>query len=151
MAIDLTAIEDVMASHAQGLGGVERVLRHEPVDAPGSGVTVVMSVSRVDPVAARSGLDATSVRVVVTARVMANLSDPADDIDTGVLAVADALMAAYSGDFGLGGQVANIDLLGHHGIPMAAMFGYTTLSSVVYRVATVTVPLVINDAWAQTP
>ena len=52
-------------------------------------------------------------------------------------------------DFDLNGTVANVDLLGAHGTPLQALFGYARFDNTTYRVATLTVPLIINDAWTE--
>lgn len=150
--LDLLAYRSAATSHAQELGSFEQVLGHEPVSAPGSGLTYAMWVSDVSPVPARSGLDSVSARLELTGRVfMPADSQPEDDVDVAVTGAVNGLMRAYCGDFTLGDTVANVDLLGAHGTRLQAKFGYTRLDSTTYRVATLTVPLIINDAWTEAP
>ncbi|MCI0687227.1 MAG: hypothetical protein L0Y54_08330 [Sporichthyaceae bacterium] len=150
MALGMSGIHAAVASHAAALGVFERVLKHEPKSAPGNGLTAAFWADSIRPVPARSGLASTAVRLELTGRIYLNmLADPQDDIDTRLLVAADALMAAYSGDFELGGQVANVDLLGAHGDPLSADAGYLEQDGKFFRIMTIILPLVINDLWGQ--
>jgi hypothetical protein len=137
-------------SHAQGLGLFEQVLGHEPVSAPGSGLIYALWVADLVPIPARSGLNSVSVRLELTGRVfMPADSEPQDDVDIAVTGAVDGLMREYSGDFTLGGTIADVDLLGMYGTGLRAKFGFTRFDSTTYRVATLTIPLTINDLWTQ--
>lgn len=150
--LDLAAYRSAAMSHAQALGLFEQVLGHEPVSAPGSGLIYAMWVSDIEPIPARSGLNSVSVRLELTGRVfMPADSEPQDDIDTTVTAAVNGLMREYCGDFTLGGTVANVDLLGAHGAKLRAKPGYTRFDSTTYRIATLTIPLVINNVWTEAP
>ncbi|MGW6502966.1 hypothetical protein [Nonomuraea angiospora] len=152
MALDITGILDATVSHAQSLGLFESVNRHQPDNAPGNGLTCAITVAEVTPVPVASGLIATTGRVALNVMIFAPLpQEPADDIEPAVIGAMDALMGAYSGDFELGGRVRNVDLLGAHGTPLSASTGYVTIDAQTYRVAIVTLPLIINDLWSQTP
>lgn len=147
--MDSQAIIDAIVSHAAALGRFERVNAHEPKSPPGSGLSCAVWVDRIAPVAS-SGLAATSALVVVNVRVYTNmLTEPADAIDPALMQAVDALLAALSSDLDLGGQVRCVDLIGQTGTALSAQAGYLTQDSRLYRVMTVTVPLIVNDAWTQ--
>jgi hypothetical protein len=150
MALDTVAILDRVVSHALAAGYFERVNQHEPKTAPGHGLHAAVWVDSVKPASGQSGLIATTALFVVNVRIYQNMiAEPQDMIDPRVMAAVDALMTAYSGDFELGGTVRNIDLMGLAGTPMNAQAGYIQQDGKVYRAVTITLPLIINDVWAQ--
>jgi hypothetical protein len=150
VALDLLAYRSAAMSHAQALGVFVQVLDHEPVSAPGSGLIYALWVTDVAPIPARSGLNSVSVRLELNGRVfMPADTEPQGDVDTTVTDAVNGLMNAYAGDFELGGTVAEVDLLGMYGALLRARFGYTRLDSTTYRVATLTIPLVLNDVWTE--
>lgn len=150
MTLNSQQLVEAVADPARKLGVFERVNQHEPKNAPGPGLTAAVWVQRITPVARQSGLAATSARVEMNVRIQTNmLQEPQDAIDPRVLDATDALMTAYSGDFDLGGTVANVDLLGQHGTALQGEAGYLNQDNRLYRVMTITVPLILNDVWNQ--
>ena len=149
MALDVNGVLNALVSHALDSGLFDRVLTHEPKSPPGNGLTCAMWISRIDPVAA-SGLSSTSVRIVVMARIYNNmLMEPQDAIDPNIATAAASLMEEYSGDFDLGGNARDVDLLGEFGLNLSSRDGYANLSKGIYRVMEITIPVVVNDAWTQ--
>lgn len=147
--IEIEAILDAVVSHAMTTGFFDRVNQHEPKSAPGTGLTVAVWADSIEPVRS-SGADVTSAKVVMNVRIYASmLQEPQDMIDPNMVKAVDALMAAYSGDYSLDGLVRNVDLLGMEGTPMQAQAGYLNIDGKMYRVMTISLPLVINDVWNQ--
>ena len=137
--------------HALTLGIFERVNGYEPKSPPGGGLTAAIWAQLVEPIQA-SGLNSTSVRVELNVRLYANmLSEPQDAIDPAMLNAVDILCAAYSADFTLGDAIRNVDLLGSYGRPLSAQAGYISLADRLNRVMTITLPLIVNDLWTQSP
>lgn len=152
MAVDTQAIVDALASHAAASGHFERVNGAEVITSPGKGLTAAVWVDRIGPAPEHSGLAATSVRLALNVRIYASsIQQPRDAIDPRVMAATDALMAAYSGNFTLGGLISYVDLLGAHGQPLQAVAGHTDIQGAPYRVMTITAPAIISDAWIQEP
>jgi hypothetical protein len=151
MALGLADILDAACSHAQASGWFDAgVTGHEPKNAPGNGLSAALWVDRVRPVPARSGLASTTAVVELNVRISTTmLHEPADEVDPLIMSAADALMGAYSGDFELGG-LAQIDLLGAYGTPLAGRAGYLNQDGRLYRIFLITLPLVVNDLWSQT-
>lgn len=148
---DFSTILGVIESHASASGWFESVNGHEPKSAPTvNGLTCAVWADRIRPVPTDSGLAATTGLVVFNARLYTSmLSEPQDAIDPNLLSATNALMVAYSGDFELGGNVRNIDLLGQTGFRLESQAGYITIDNKVYRVMTITVPVIVNDMWGQ--
>jgi hypothetical protein len=151
VSIDATAIMAAAGSHVAASGHFDRVAGHEPKNAPGRGLSAAVWVDRIAPVPAGSGLSRTSALVVLNVRAYTNmLADPPDAIDPNLVAAVDALMTAYSGDYDLGGLVRNVDLLGAAGGDgMSAQAGYIQQDGKLFRVFTITLPLIISDVWEQ--
>ena len=153
MAINTTDLVSRITSHAQALGIFDRVNSHEPKNKPGRGLTCAVWIDRLEPARGRSGLAATDARVVFNVRIYTNmLQQPQDAIDPEVLNAADLLFEAYTGDFELGDDSRFIDVLGMtQGHPLFAQSGYINIDNMVYRVLTLTVPVIVQNAWPQVP
>lgn len=151
MTINVAGITAALESHAGTSAYFETINGHEPDNAPGNGLTLGLWADSIRPAGLASGLAATAAVVTFMARIYAPAQQqPQDSIDPNVLAATDALMAAYTGDFTLGGLIRNVDLLGQFGTPLAAQAGWLPFpDGALYRVMTITVPVVINDAWTQ--
>jgi len=147
MALDVDGIVDAVASHAGASGYFDRVNGHEPKNAPGNGLTAAAWFDTIRPVLS-SGLDSLSALLVLNVRLYTSmLQEPQDAIDPMMLRATGALFTAYAGDFTLGGLVRHVDLLGAEGAPLQAKAGYLNQDNKLYRVITITLPVVANDAW----
>lgn len=153
MAIDILGFTDAAMSHAMATGRFELVNGHEPKNAPSTGgLTAAVWTDRITPVGRASGLDSVTAVVVLSVRLYASaLSEPADAIDPDMVAAADDLCRAYTGDFTLGGLVKNVDIFGMYGTSLDVRAGYLTQDGQLYRVLTISVPCVVNDLWTEAP
>lgn len=148
--MDVAGIFDKVQSHAMQLGLFEQVNTHEPKSAPGKGLRCAIWVQQIGPLPAASGLAETSSRVEFSVRIFQSmLSEPMDAIDPAMLSAVDVLIGAYSGDFTLGGAIRDVDCLGAYGTPLSAQAGYINQDGKLFRVMTITLPCVVNDAWTQ--
>ncbi|MEC3993998.1 hypothetical protein VSR01_10755 [Actinacidiphila sp. DG2A-62] len=152
MALDVNALLDKAISHAGASGLFEQVNGHEPENPPSSGgLTCAVWVSDLVPIRS-SGMRSTSVRLELSVRIYTSaVSEPLDAIDPAVVGAVDVLFAAYIGDFTLGSTVRQVDVFGAYGSPLRARPGYLTVNDVVFRVMTITLPLIVDDLWEQTP
>jgi hypothetical protein len=138
-------------SHAAALGRFERVNTHEPKNAPGRGLTCAIWVDHLEPILS-SGLDSSSAVLRINVRVFQNMvSEPQDAIDPNVVDAVSELFGAYAGDFEFDGLVRQVDLHGTTGVGLQAQAGYINQDGTLFRCMTITLPLIINDAWEQTP
>lgn len=150
MTIGIRALIDAATSAGSASGYFDAVQGHEPKSAPGTGLTFAVFVAALGPARGGSGLAATSVRVELTGRIYKPFkSEPEDLIDPNMTDAAEALITAYSGDFDMGGNARNVDLLGAYGTPLGFRAGYVTIDKSVFRFYDITIPIIVNDAWAQ--
>lgn len=153
MAFDQTAIGDLygqLVSTAKKLGGFETVIRHEPKAAPVSLPALAVWFASIGPARGVSGLAATSARCEFRARAYLNaLAKPEDDIDPKLILVTSQLLAAFTGGFTLNGDVMEVDLLGAYGTPLEATAGYIQHDDHQFRVAELTIPVIIDGIWTQ--
>ena len=150
MTLDSAAIFSELTSHAKSLGIFKSVSSHEPKVAPGKGLTAAFWLAGITPT--RSGLATTSVLLTFTCRIFSDmLQEPQDGIDPAILSATDKFMNSLHGDFELGGDVAFVDLLGMRGTPLSGRADYVQQDGRWYRVMDITIPVVIDDVWAQSP
>lgn len=150
MPLDAQGLTNQLVGHALQTGFFDRVNAYEPPSAPGQGITCALWFAQFYPVPGASALAATAARVEFSARLMTTaLSEPKDAIDPNLLRAVDGYVAALSGDFDLGGNVRNVDLLGAHGTPLSGVAGYLDQDGKKFRVILLTIPLIINDVWVQ--
>jgi hypothetical protein len=149
VALNIQGILDAVISHAAASGHFEAVNGHEPANAPGHGLTCAVWADQVAPVRS-SGLASLSVRLIFNVRIYTSaIQEPPDAIDPNLVAAVDTLCAAYAGDFTLGGLVREVDLLGQHGQPIEVRAGYIQQDGQLYRVATISLAVVVNDLWTE--
>lgn len=151
MALAINDIIAAMESHALATGYFQSVNAHESKQQPVSGLTCSIWVEVIKPVKT-SGLANTSVRLQFEVRMYADtMSQPYDDIETTLVTALDVLMAAYMGDFTLGGLVRHVDVFGAHGPALEGRTGYINMDGRELRVFSINVPLIVDDLWPQTP
>ena len=152
MPLGVKPIYAAVVSDAEQLGFFESVTTHEPKSAPGNGLVAAAFLRDTVPVPARSGLSATTTRVLFDMRIYTSfMKKPEDEIDQDLLTAVDTLMAQYSAGFTLGGLVDAVDLLGIAGTALGANFGYLEQDRKMFRVAGITLPLLIENLWTQAP
>ncbi|HEX3647270.1 MAG TPA: hypothetical protein VHV49_02525 [Pseudonocardiaceae bacterium] len=146
-------ITDALVSHAQATAQFDAgVTGYEPLAAPDDGLACAIWPQTVAPPRGASGLAATSALLTFNARLYTPLPEGVPDtLDARMLDAADALFAAYSGDFNLGGLVRQVDLLGAYGPPLSGTAAYQSFSNRTYRVFTISLGLVVDDVWSQLP
>jgi hypothetical protein len=151
----LDEILNSLVSFVLRLGIFQRVQQHEPKSAPRNGLTAALWLQTMVPAIGESSLTSTSLRVAWYLRIYQNfLSEPQDLIDPSVMKAMAAVMEALSADFDLDlPAVRAIDLLGITGPPMGAEAGYVPMgppnAQKIYRCMTLTIPIIVDDAFVQ--
>lgn len=150
--IEPDVLTDRLVSHAKSLGVFDQINEFPGGSAP-TGLSCAIWNQSCSPARGASGLKATTIRLEYTVQLRHKVITAAPEmIDPRMIRATSRLMAAYSGDFSLGATVKNIDLLGAHGEPLGYQAGFIDWEndpSNVYRVITITVPLIINDVFEQ--
>jgi hypothetical protein len=148
--MDFTELLDALVSHAQAVGGFASVNGHQPPSVTVAGVTCGIWVQRMFPIPTLSGLSVTSMEALFNVRLYTSaLQQPYDAIDPEMMNATSTLLAAYSKDFQLGGDVMEVDLLGQYGPSMAAAAGYMDNDGTTLRTMTIQLPLIVADLWTQ--
>lgn len=147
---DINAITNVLASHAMGLGHFETVNLFQSRTPIGQGLRASVWFQSIRPTSRRSGLASVSAQLIYQFRIYQHMMlEPYDMIDPLVITATAELMEAYSGDFDLGGTVANIDIFGAHGQPLDAIAGYLEIDGGLNRIMDIDIPLILNDVWTE--
>lgn len=149
----VVAGQDLIESVARGCGRFDKVQTHEPKSTPGSGVTWACWLQDLRPLAAKSGLNVTSARIVFQTRIYTNMfADNPDMIDVRAAAMASEQMAAYNNAFSVradGEEVGWIDLLGESGDPPFTRAAYINQDGKLHRVLDTFVPVIAPDVFVQ--
>lgn len=149
-ALDTRSILAAVMAHAMSSGYFQSVNGAEPPSPSSNGITAAVWVQDIGPAVGGSGLASTTTRLAFNVRLYAPMAQGSDaSIDPNLMAALDDLMAAYSGDFTLGGLVREVDLLGQFGDALSAKAGYVVESGNEFRVMTIVLPVVVNDLWDQ--
>lgn len=133
---------------AMQTGLFDMVTGHEPKAAPSrTGMTASAFVSSWTPVQS-SGLSSMSMRFQVTLRIFKHMTaEPQDEIDMDVMNAVDQIFTYIASHFaGLSGS-RYVDLLGADGEEMTAQLGYAEQDKAKFRIADVSIPVVINDCY----
>lgn len=143
----IAAVESVL----QVTGLFDQVNAHDATSPVGSELTAAVWPQEIDPAAEESGLDGVAavfllyVRLYYPAR-----SEPLDMVEVTLSNAVDTVIDAFIGGFTLGGLIKNIDIFGKTSGPkLRAQYGFVSMSGAWYRCATITVPCVVNDPWAE--
>ncbi len=146
----INAVYAAAVSEAKKLAIFESVISHEPKSKPVSLPACAVWTQHIVPVAAVSGLAATSGRLGLRARIYLNfLGKPEDKIDPELIRLTSTLLGAYSGGFTFGETVMEIDLLGAYGESLSAQAGYIHHDETPFRVMEINLPVIIDELWTQ--
>lgn len=149
MAIDIQNILDNIASHALATGHFDAVLGYVSKQSSTNGITAALYVEDIRAIRT-SGLDNTSIRLEIEMQIYSSTYQaPYDGIDVNLTLAADAMFTALIGDFSLGGEARNIDVFGAWGQPLRVRSGFMNLDGKEFRVFQITIPVLVDDAWAQ--
>lgn len=153
MTLDTVALQGALRSHGSKLGVFERVEGFDPMNAPGSGLTLAL-LARRGSARPATGLSRSAALVVWIGRIMYPMpkqGEPREDVDPIVLGALDKYVGSLIGAFTLGGLVRCVDIRGMAGTPVEWDLGYVEIDRKMFRICDVTVPLIVNDVWTEVP
>lgn len=151
MALDVTAIMNKLMSIAQATGQFRNVNGYEIRSSPANGLTLALIAGPYTPIKS-SGVNNLSMRLQVDGQIWLPMHvDKPETIDPKTMGAADAYFAALAGQFTLGGLVRCVDFHGMDGEQLSATPGYIEKDNKLYRVATLIIPLLINQVTTLTP
>lgn len=149
--IDIDGITNALHSHVAASGYFDSVNGHEPKSAPGEGLSAAIWFNLFRP-AQSSGLSSSSVVVTMNIRCMSSmLAQPMDAIDPNLVKAADYLCNELASDFSLGSVVRSVDVRGMDSEGITAESGYISISEKMFRIIDIVVPVIVNDAWTESP
>lgn len=152
LGMEIRAIMAKVTSVVQSLGLFESVNGGQLAHTPGAGLRASVWPGRISSPPGSSGLSSVSLVLPVIVRIYGPVHpQPVDEIDEEILEAVDQLGDAYAGSFTLGGLVRGIDIHGRFGQAMTIEPGYLDIQDGTCRVETLTLPLIINDAWNEVP
>lgn len=148
--IRASAVTSALETVLGRLGGIERINKHEPKNAPGNGITAALWPISKGPARGASGLDSTTLLCVMRCRLFRDgMAEPLDMIETDMMDAADDICEAMSAHFTLAGLAREVDLLGAFGNPLGWVTGWANVSGTHFRIIDVTIPLILNDQYDQ--
>jgi len=156
MTINTAALLAWCRTHAGTVVGTPAVLGHEPksrldYDALGSATVVACWLGSVEALQGHGGLATTAARVELTVRLHRNgLGDATvmDATEAALLTATDALVNTFFSDIDVAGN-GWFDPKGQTGGPWKAETGYLSLDNQLNRVSTMSVGIVVDDAWGE--
>lgn len=157
MSLNIAALINAVRDLALATNLFAVINGHEPATPLPTGLDAAVWMQYIGPCKPVSGLSSTAAEVVLTMRVYSpsldNSATPADldAIDPAVGDATSTMIGLLSGDFTLGATVFAVDLLGMNGIPLSAKAGNIDVSGTVYRITDLTIPLLIDAVWTQSP
>lgn len=148
------AAYDAVLSRVAATGHFEDVIGHELTAAGPPGLVASQWADYLGP-AVGSGLASTDALLVLNVRVEATafVADraTADAMDPRILSAVTAVIAALASDLTLDSTVRVIDVRGISGRRLESRAGYMERDRTLKRVVSISVPIIIDDAWIEAP
>lgn len=138
----LRVIESYLMKTGFFTGGVQL---GEPSQAPqGTGLFAAITVRSIRP--AHISLLQVSQLYVLDIMLYRNmLAETAQETEQKLALAVQQVASNLLGDFDIGATIRNVDPGGVYGQPLTAQWGHVSLGGVMHRVATMRLPLVVND------
>lgn len=149
MALQTKAVRNALASRVAKAGGFKRVMLSEPTGSPGIGMSCAIWCSSFRTIPALSGYNRTTSFFIFTLQIYYPASiEPTDDIDVKLSDAVDKVMGDILEDLTLGDESWGVDVMSQYGIVFGGNYGYVTIDTKMFRIVTISVPVLVQDTWA---
>jgi len=137
-----------LQTHLVKGGYVKHSMIGEPKAIPAASDDVVAAVYMQSVTVVRIMADGATVEShVVTIRLFRDmLGEPKEDTEILLAEASSKIAENILGEFDLGGTIRNVDAAGANGTPWSIQWGYVDLGGVMFRVADMTVPMVVDGS-----
>ncbi len=141
----LRAIESFLATRPE-LGHVQVGEPKSP--PPGGKIGASLFMDSMSVVAVTVGGQPVEMHTVMVRlySIDAFLGDSPDDWELQLSRAVGQVLAAFWGDFDLGGTIRNIDIAGEEGTPMGVQWGHIDVGGSMFRLAEITVPCKVDSS-----
>ena len=149
MAFDIKNTLHAVETYVQNLGLFSTVQIGEPKQAVGQGLHAAIYMQSVSIIMIYVGgetRDSHIVQLRVYKDMLAENTDPQNNLESELASVVSKLMENLLGDTDLESSIMSIDAGGMDGGSMTATYGYLTLGGVMYRVVDINIPLIVNGS-----
>ena len=136
-----------MQTYLARSGYVDEVLVGEPKSPPSSqGLTAALFLSNVGIGQITAGGQTVESHVVMLRIYRNMLKEPTEQIEYELAEAVSNISDDLLGDFDLGARIRHIDAGGIYGTPFTVRWGYVEVSGTMFRIADITVPLVVDGS-----
>lgn len=153
MAFNIKSTLSAIASHISRSGYASDVQIGEPVSPPEINdkvfAAIFMNAASVVELTLGTTIELHTVTVRLMKRAAFAQGDDASAVEEELALVVSQVSSNLIGEFDLGGTIRAIDVGGQYGTGVSAAWGYTNISSVIFRVVDITVPLIVDDSATQ--
>tara|TARA_Y100000310_G_scaffold317160_1_gene369703 strand:- start:2194 stop:2646 length:453 start_codon:yes stop_codon:yes gene_type:complete len=145
MAFAIKATLQAVQSYLMASGYFSEVSVGEPKQPVEGELTAALFMS--SATVAELTLATTIELHVATIRVYGDmLREPTEEIEFGLAEVVQDVGSDLLGEYDLGATIRNVDAGGQYGTPMSTNWGHVEVSGKMYRIADITLPLIVDDS-----
>tara|TARA_R110000744_G_scaffold158398_1_gene274372 strand:- start:157 stop:612 length:456 start_codon:yes stop_codon:yes gene_type:complete len=146
MAFDASNTLDSIAGHLLASGYLQSVLIGEPKSPPsGNQFAACVFLNSIN--VAQLTLGTTIESHVLTLRIYRNmLAEPTETMEKELAKMVSSVLADLIGEFDLGNSIRSIDVGGQYGAGVSVNYGYLDLGGTMFRIADITLPLIVDDS-----
>lgn len=149
MAFDISNSLYAVKTYVQDLGLFQSVQIGEPKQTLGQGFHASVFMESVGVTAIYIGGDTRESHVVnlrIYKNMLSDQSDPQNSLEIDMAVTVSKLMGNILGDTDLESSIMSIDAAGMDGGGMGADYGYADVGGTLYRIADITIPLIVNGS-----